>query len=146
MKAAQVNGSPTHVSIKRCMIMPARLSLIASMWLLFNCAGCQMHPQISFRNDVYPVLEENCKDCHTPPRGKGYRTSGLDMKNFDSLMKGTVYGPVIIPGNSNRSILNMLVERRADTSMRMPHNEDESLTDEEIRILHLWVSQGAKNN
>jgi len=85
-------------------------------------------------------------DCHMSPRGKGYKKSGLNMGNYDLLMKGTVYGPVIVPGNSKRSILNMLVEGRADTSVRMPHDEDEPLTDEEIRILDLWVSQGAKNN
>ena len=146
MKTAQVNIQPTHKIFKRDMGMPVRIASIASMLLLVICEGCQMHPQISFRSDVYPILEENCMDCHMPPRGKGYKKSGLNMENYDSLMKGTVYGPVIVPGNSKRSILNMLVEGRADKSMRMPHDEDEPLSHEEIRILHLWVSQGAKNN
>lgn len=61
-------------------------------------------------------------------------------------MAGTIYGPVIVPGNSNRSILNMLVEGRADASMRMPHDGNESLSADEIRILSLWVQQGAPDN
>jgi hypothetical protein len=68
------------------------------------------------------------------------------MENYESIMTGTVYGPVIVPGDSKRSILNMLVEGRADASMRMPHNEDEPLTGDELRILHLWVKQGARDN
>lgn len=126
--------------------MPIRSASIMTLLLFLVCAGCQTHPQISFRKDVYPIFEENCVDCHTPPRGKGYRKTGLNMENYDSIMTGTVYGPVIVPGDSKRSILNMLVEGRADTSMRMPHSEDEPLTDDELRILHLWVKQGARDN
>ena len=126
--------------------MPVRLAFIATLLLFIACEGCQTYPQINFRKDVYPILKENCVDCHRPPRGKGYRKSGLNMENYESLMAGTIYGPVIVPGNSKRSILNMLVEGRADASMRMPHNEDEPLTDDEINILHLWVKQGARDN
>jgi uncharacterized membrane protein len=68
------------------------------------------------------------------------------MQSYETLMQGTLYGPVIIPGNSRRSILNMLVEGRADISMRMPHGRDEPLTQHEIDVLRLWVEQGAQNN
>ena len=68
------------------------------------------------------------------------------METYDSLMKGTNYGSVIVPGSSKKSVLNMLVEGRADATLRMPHNKAKPLTYEEIRILHLWVAQGAKNN
>lgn len=128
------------------MTMPVHTASIATLWLLICCAGCQLHPQISFRSDVYPILESNCVDCHVPPRGKGYRKSGLNLENYESLMAGTVFGPVIVPGDSKKSTLNRLVEGRADASLRMPHNADEPLTEHEIRILHLWVEQGARDN
>jgi hypothetical protein len=105
-----------------------------------------MEPNVSFHDDVYPILQEKCVNCHSPPSGKGYKISGLNMENYETLMTGTPYGPVIIPGDSKKSILNMLIEGRADESMLMPHDEDEPLSDENIRILHLWVSQGADNN
>ena len=57
-----------------------------------------------------------------------------------------MYGPVIVPGDSKKSILNMLIEGRADKSMQMPHNEEYSLTEYEIRTLQIWVEQGARNN
>jgi hypothetical protein len=34
-------------------------------------------------------------------------------------MHGTVYGPVVRPGNPLRSVLLVLIEGRADPSMRM---------------------------
>jgi hypothetical protein len=103
-------------------------------------------PSVSFKRDVYPVLERNCITCHRPPDGKGYQKTGLNMETYHDLMKGTLFGPVITPGDSRRSILNMLVEGRAGVSMRMPHKRDTPLTDKEIAILRLWVDQGARNN
>ena len=39
----------------------------------------------------------------------------------------------------------MLIEGRADESLRMPHDEDEPLSEQDIATLRLWVKQGAKN-
>ena len=109
-------------------------------------AGCASQPQVSFQRDVYPILENNCLACHMPPQGKGYVKTRLNMQSYDTLMQGTLYGPVIVPGDSSHSVLNMLVEGRGDASMRMPHGRDEPLTPQEIEVLRLWVKQGAQNN
>jgi hypothetical protein len=114
--------------------------------ILILLAGCAAQQTISYRQDVYPLLEANCLKCHKPPDGEGYLKTGLNMETYRSLMRGTLYGPVIIPGNSKTSILNMLVEGRADASLRMPHELKEPLTEWQIRILQLWVNQGAKDN
>ena len=123
---------------------PANRFLIAP--LLVFCTGCQPHSQISFSDHVYPILESNCFYCHSPPNGEGYRNIGLSLVDYKSLMAGTMYGPVIVPGDSKKSILNMLIEGRADKSMQMPHNEEYSLNEYEIRTLRIWVEQGARNN
>jgi hypothetical protein len=114
-------------------------------WLAM-LAGCASQTRVSFQKDVYPILESNCLACHTPPQGKGYQKTHLNMQSYETLMQGTVYGKVILPGDSRHSILNMLVEGRAGASMRMPHERDEPLTQHEIEVLRLWVEQGAQNN
>ena len=125
--------------------MHARFHL--SVFLLATLlAGCATGNRISYQQEVYPILENNCFACHTPPQGAGYVKTGLNLETYETLMQGTHYGPVVIPDNSRHSILNMLVEGRADASMRMPHNRDQRLGDREIDILRLWVDQGAKNN
>ena len=101
--------------------------------------------KVSFKGDVEPILQTNCIECHRPPNGEGYLKTELSMASYETLMKGTVYGPVIVPGDSRHSILNMLVEGRADASMRMPHGR-KPLGTEDIEILRLWVEQGALNN
>jgi hypothetical protein len=60
-------------------------------------------------------------------------------------MKGTKFGAVVIPGDALSSVLTMLVEGRADPSIRMPHG-GEALPASEQKILHDWVAQGARNN
>jgi uncharacterized membrane protein len=112
---------------------------------LFALAGCATH-QVSYQQDVLPILEQRCRACHSAPDGAGYRATGLLMDSYESLMNGTDYGPVIIAGDSRRSILNMLVEGRAGNMQRMPHDENEGLSHEEIEILKEWVNQGALNN
>jgi hypothetical protein len=61
-------------------------------------------------------------------------------------MEGSVFGPVVVPGNSETSTLNMFVEGRAGALSRALKNMHKAITDTEIMVLHLWVEQGARNN
>jgi hypothetical protein len=126
-------------------MIPIQAACSLALACLLALAGCQTQP-VSFREDVYPILERNCLECHITPDGKGYLKTGLTVEDYASLMAGTRYGPVILPGDSRKSILNMLVEGRADDSMRMPHGRDKPLSDREVSILRLWVRQGAQDN
>jgi hypothetical protein len=114
----------------------------ANVLLISGCAT----QQVSYQDDVIPILESRCIKCHTSPDGIGYKATGLEMGSYESLMQGTVYGPVVVAGDSRRSILNMLVEGRAGKLQRMPHNEADALSSEQIETLMNWVNEGAVNN
>ncbi len=121
------------------------VALLAAFVLAAAAAGCAKEaPRVSFAKDVQPLLEVRCSACHVPGQ-PGYEASGLSTQGYEALMKGTKYGPVVIPGDALSSVLNMLVEGRADPSIRMPHG-DQPLTAAEQQTLRLWVEQGAKNN
>ena len=105
----------------------------------------QEQPQVSYKNDVVPIIHDYCLNCHEPG-GKGYEKSGLDMRTYQSLMKGTKFGTVIKPGDSFTSILIQLVEGRAHASIKMPYGMSGGLAKDKIEILKKWVNQGAKNN
>lgn len=100
--------------------------------------------EISFKSDVLPVLKQSCLECHGEG-GKGYEKSGLLLSSYESVMKGTRFGAIVKPGDGLTSALIMLVEGRADPSIKMPHNK-EPLSKEQIDLLRKWVEQGAKNN
>jgi uncharacterized membrane protein len=114
--------------------------------LVLLVSGCATQREISYQSDIDPILEDKCQRCHVPPNGIGYVRTGLSMQSYDTLMKGTMFGAVIIPGDSKRSVINKLVEGRAGEMMRMPHTDAKQLTIEEVEYLKLWVNQGALNN
>ena len=102
---------------------------------------------VSYSKDVHPLLEKYCVRCHSEGEGgEGFEKSGLRVDSYEHLMKGTRFGPVVKPGDSFTSALVMLVEGRADPSIKMPHGGGDSPSPEEIEVIKLWVDQGAKNN
>jgi hypothetical protein len=100
--------------------------------------------EVSFQEDVMPILQAECVDCHSPGT-EGAEKSGLLMNTYENLMKGTKYGPVIESGNSLNSVFNQVVEGRVDESIAMPYHS-EPLSEKSIEIIKAWVDQGAKNN
>ena len=109
----------------------------------FFGAGCSQ--QVSFNNDVKPILEASCINCHDGS-GEGSEKSGFSMKTYEDLMKGTKFGSVIKAGDSLSSTLVILVEGRADPSIKMPHGDRPALSASEIKTLRQWIDQGAMNN
>ena len=110
-------------------------------------AGNPAHPEqaVSFKTDVRPLLDDYCLSCHVPG-GKGYDKSGLDMRTYQSLLKGTKFGSIIKPGNAQDSTLIVLVEGRADPSISMPYGIKGGLSRDKIAVLRKWIDQGAKDN
>lgn len=100
--------------------------------------------EVSFSLDVYPILASRCVACHHAG-GEGLKTSGLDLSSYEGLMKGTKYGPIVVPGDPLTSNLNVLIEGRASEELRMPHNQRPLLKYQTL-IIRDWVRQGAKNN
>jgi hypothetical protein len=99
---------------------------------------------VSYNKDVQPILTKNCSECHAPGQ-KGLEASGLDTTNYQALMKGGKFGPLVKPGDALTSTLNMLVEGRVHSSIQMPHGRAK-LADKDIETLKAWVIEGAKNN
>jgi hypothetical protein len=126
-------------------LTPPHQSLITVLLTVCLC-GCAGTSRVSYQRDVRPILADKCVGCHTPPYGEGYRTTGLNMTSYQTLMEGSIYGPVIVAGNSRMSPLNMLVEGRAGDLKEQLTRRHKPVTEEEIRVLDLWVEQGALNN
>ncbi len=99
---------------------------------------------ISFKEEVFPILEIRCLACHRPG-GAGYEKSGLDMRTYEGLMKGTNHGPMIIPGSIIKSNLLAMIDRRTSPELWMPHGKKQ-LSKCERQAIRFWVAQGARNN
>ena len=122
----------------------AVISVVAAASILAGC-GRQEAPQVSFKADVMPILERHCMECHDAVGG-GTAASGFSVVSYNGVMQGTQYGPVVLPGEPDASVLIQLVEGRADPSITMPHGDREKLYAAEKETLRTWVSQGAEDN
>lgn len=99
---------------------------------------------MSFSLDVPPIIQGRCVDCHRPG-ARDTKVSGLDLRSYDGLMKGTRHGKAVVPGDPLGSNILVPVEGRGDRSIRMPHKQ-RPLLEQQIEIIRDWVSQGAKDN
>jgi hypothetical protein len=121
---------------KHSILLP--LSVLAVVTLQ---TGCGEKP-LTYQANVKPIIDANCASCHVPG-GEGYAKSGLRMDSHEALMKGTKFGPVIVPGSSVSSTLYRLVSGQADPSIRMPHGTA-ALPDADVATIATWIDQGAK--
>jgi uncharacterized membrane protein len=108
-------------------------------------AACGGEPAVSFSQDVKPIIDQHCIKCHKVG-GKGEVASGFNLTSYDGVMKGTNNGPMVIAGDVEGSNMIVLIEGRADPSIRMPHGQQKSIPKEQIQTIRLWVEQGARNN
>ena len=115
-------------------------------------AGCGQG-EVSFANDVKPILDQRCIECHNAS-GEGQLASALSLVEYADVMKGTQFGPVVVPGSSASSVLYMVVAGKTDPEIRMPPHHEESwaegrgepLSDKDVATIATWIDQGAKNN
>lgn len=108
-------------------------------------SACSSEPEISYSQDVRPILEKNCLSCHQPG-GAGYEASGFSMVGYDEFMKGTEAGPMVVARDVEGSNLLVLMEGRADPSISMPHGSMKPVPGADIAVIRNWIAQGAKNN
>lgn len=116
-------------------------------------AGCGQQ-QVSFSKDVQPLLNASCLHCHDGVVGEGSEKTDFIITDYDNVMKGTQYGPVVKPGDSLSSTLYRVLSHLTDPKIQMPphhkvstaEGRSEPLKHEQIEVIKNWIDQGAKNN
>lgn len=125
---------------------------ISAIAVSAGIAGCGRN-EVSFSGDVQPILDIACIECHTSD-GEGVAASGFSVGSYESVMKGTALGAVVVPGSSISSTLYRVIAGKTDPEIRMPPHHEESwadgrgtpLADDEIQVIADWIDQGAQNN
>jgi len=122
--------------------------LALSMQLL----GCT-RSEVSFSSDVQPIFEKHCIECHESA-GEGVTASGFSVHDYDSVMKGTSLGKVVVPGSSMSSTLYLVVAQKTAPEIHMPPHHSQAwaegrgspLSDDEVGIIQAWIDEGAQDN
>ena len=92
-----------------------------------------------FENRIRPIFVNNCYKCHSQqaPKLKG----GLSLETRDGWSKGGDNGPVVVPGDPEKSVLIKAV-RYTNQDLQMPP-KGQKLSDAKIADLEAWVKMGA---
>ena len=96
----------------------------------------QAGSELSFAQDVLPILESRCVQCHGSSRSEG----DLLLNTYEAVMAGSSEGPVVVPGDAAHSLLVELI-----VSGRMPRRGP-TLIPGEIEAITRWVDGGALEN
>jgi Planctomycete cytochrome C len=120
------------------------LGAVAGNGIVNAPKACAAEEKVSFKEDILPLLKWRCSSCHEQG-GEGFVKSGLDLTTYAGVMKGTKFGPMIIPGDPESSNLMLLLDWRASPALRMPHGKKQ-LSSCDRNSIRTWIRQGAKDN
>ena len=95
--------------------------------------------KVSFVRDVAPTLTTLCATCHGRRNGRG----GFSLLTFESMMKGSDSGRVVLPGNLEGSIIWRRVAALDKDKQKMPPG-NRAIRREFFNSLRTWIQEGAK--
>jgi hypothetical protein len=93
----------------------------------------------SFQRDILPILEEFCVKCHSPADAH----AELRLNSYENLLEGGDEGPIISPGNPEKSHLIEAIKHLEPPEMPF---HGEPLTPNRIKAIENWVRMGAPDN
>lgn len=95
-------------------------------------------PEVSFSRDVLPIIGGNCTEagCHGTTN-----TSEFELITYDDVMKDQR----IIAGDADHSKIYRAITATSGENM-MPVPPRPSLSEIQVRMIYVWIMQGAKNN
>jgi Planctomycete cytochrome C len=120
------------------------IGAIVGSGMLTAARVCAAEEQVSFKEDILPLLKWRCAGCHEG-NGEGIQKSGLDLTSYAGVMKGTKFGKMVIPGDADSSNLMRLLDWNVAPQIRMPHGKKQ-LSSCDRNSIRTWIRQGAKDN
>jgi hypothetical protein len=106
----------------------------------FSCQHDPVLPEheVSYSNDIQPILQLGCTQagCHGDSLNQMPR-----LTSYESVME---FGD-IEPGKPKDSKLYERITEE-DEDKRMPKPPYPRLSDRNIKLIYIWIAQGAKNN
>jgi len=126
--------------MKKQFILLAIAVVVVSAFAVLRFGSTNTAPsvktEVSYANDVQPILESRCGKCHMGE----FVSEDLHMDTYESLMEGSDHGHVIILGDADSSLLIQKLEK-GEMPKRGPR-----LTPVQLQVITDWIEAGALNN
>jgi mono/diheme cytochrome c family protein len=88
----------------------------------------------SFDLEILPIFKSNCVRCH----GSEAKMKELNLSSYETIMKGSESGPVIVPGKIDESRLYKMVKDGV-----MPAGGAGRLSAAQVSAIRSWIEGGA---
>ncbi len=106
---------------------------------VFTCSphlkGADEAKKVTFVDDVLPILENKCVNCHNPDESKG----GLDLSSFSAAMNGGSGGDIVVSQDANSSRIYTLTAHKEEPFMPP---KGTAATEKELKVIADWVAGG----
>ena len=108
-------------------------TIIFTLFLLINLIFA-----VDYSTEIQPIFNASCTNCHSTT-SSSYSNHQLDLTSYSGLMFGGESGDVVVPGDSNSSILWQEVE-----SGSMPSGATTpDLPSSVVVLIAEWINEGA---
>lgn len=119
-----------------------RIRLAGLLALALLCATSPAQAAETFNRKIRPILSEYCMACHGPDPGS--RKAGLRFDTEDGLLgTGRRGGPVVIPGDPDKSPLWQRIVTEDPDDIMPPPEAHKELSESEKNLLRSWIEEGA---
>ena len=108
---------------------------LTAILLILSLATALAEEKITYTDQVRPLFENRCFNCHNPDKAKG----GLDLTTYTNTMAGGSSGKIIAPGASADSRLFQSISHTAEPTM--PPKGDK-MPKAELDLIAKWIDTG----
>lgn len=120
--------------------------------LLFACntkegsnTAVSLPEKVSYNFDIRPILSDKCFACHGPDAKKREADLRLDLaKGAYAALKDNPSKFAIVPGSPEKSVVLHRITSAEPTELMPPPESNLSLTQDEIKLIERWISQGGE--
>ncbi len=93
------------------------------------CAATTYHQHVS------KVLKSHCVGCHNANRPR----AGLDLSSYESILKGSSLGDVVVAGDVDESLLYLVSAHEEEPAMPPGGKK---IPDDDLEVLRVWIEEG----
>ncbi len=95
---------------------------------------------VNYDEHIKPILRQYCVKCH----GDDEQKSGLNLQNFNAVLKGGSGGKAVVAGRASASLLYQAITND-DAEARMPPNQP-PLPEAQVKLILAWITDGLRES
>jgi Planctomycete cytochrome C/Anaphase-promoting complex subunit 4 WD40 domain len=134
VRTLRFRHGPSVSRISGCNIS-FKMEMIAAVCGSFLVLTAAAEDKINYTDHIEPVIEANCARCHNTDKKK----ADLDLTSYQSLLKGSGSGVIVLSGNPDGSKLWKALTHAEEPFM--PPNRPK-LADKDLDLFKKWIAGG----